>query len=98
MPEPGRAHVVFAPAFDIVHLEVVELEIGDGHADMVQLATWKDVAADGRGRGRIPAAASKALEAFRAKRDRVMKIKPARLQQAIDGLKIGRMVGDSDML
>src|SRR5579863_7825646 len=27
-----------------------------------------------------------------------MEIKPARLQQAIDGLKISRMVGDADML
>ena len=66
---------------------------------MIEFAAWKNIAAD-RGRGGCipPAAAAKALEALRAQRDRMMKIEPARLQQAIDGLEVGRMVGIADLL
>ena len=44
MPEARRALVVFAPALDVAHLEAGEFEIGDGAAEIVELAAGKDVA------------------------------------------------------
>ena len=64
---------------------------------MIELAARKNVA-------RRPRSAAwdfflvQALVRRRAERDRVMKVEPARLQQAVDGLEIGGVIGDADML
>src|ERR1700722_9670721 len=66
---------------------------------MIEFSAGKDVAADRGGQSGIPpAAATKALKTLRAQRDRVVEVQAARLQQAIDCLEIGWMVGDADVL
>ena len=44
MPEARGQPVVLAPAFDVADLEAGALEIGDGPAEIVEFAAWKDVA------------------------------------------------------
>src|ERR1700730_15027884 len=96
VPEASRACVVLAPAFDIVHFEAVALQIGNRHRDMVELPAGKDVTDHGQGLGRP--FAEMPVVTFRPPRDRMVQVKPARLEQAIDGLKISRMVGKADVL
>src|ERR1700760_1535932 len=89
---------MLAPRFDVVHLEIIRLEIGDRHAQMIQFAARENIAAN-RGRSRsVTPAAAKTLETFRTQRDRVMKVQAARLEQAINGLEIGRIVRNADLL
>src|SRR4029077_15791508 len=57
----------------------------------------KDIATDGGGTGALAPSPLQALEFSRAQRDRVMQIEPARLQQSVDGLEIGRVVGEADL-
>src|SRR5271155_1997152 len=98
MPEPGGMHIVLAPCLDVVYFKIMQFEISNRHAEMIEFSPGKDVAADrGRQSGVTPAAATKALETLRAQRNRMVEVQAARFQQAIDGLEIGRMVGDADV-
>ena len=44
MPKASRAGIVLAPAFHIMHLKSVPLEICDRHGEMVDVSAWEDVA------------------------------------------------------
>src|SRR5262249_61125997 len=81
---------------DIVNLEAVALQIGNRHADVVELATRKNVAPYRSGRLRLLFA--RALVRGRPERDGMMKVEPARLQQPVDGLEIRRVIRHPDML
>jgi len=41
MPEFARALVMLAPGFDVVNLKAVQLQIGDGAADIIEFAAGK---------------------------------------------------------
>ncbi len=43
VPQPAGTRVMFAPGFDVMHLETVAFEIGRGHADMVEFAARENV-------------------------------------------------------
>src|SRR5438105_636457 len=87
---------MLAPRFDVVHLESGELEVGDGHGQVIECAAGKDVADDPAHGGAL--SAPEALIFPRAYRDRMMEVEPARLEQTVDGLEIGCMVGKADVL
>src|SRR6516165_12507713 len=74
VPEARGARVMFAPGLEVVHLKAVKLQVGNRHADMIEFAAGKDVAADRGGGGAVaPAAAPEALVGVGSERDRVMK-------------------------
>src|SRR4029079_3287934 len=81
VPEARGARVVLAPSLDVVHLETVTLEIGDRHAEMGEVAAREYVAAKRDRRLRLFPV--QPLVGRRAERDRMMKIEPARLEQAV---------------
>ena len=54
---------MLAPAFDVVHLEAVALQVGDRRADVIELAAGKDVAVERAELGAV-LAAERAVVAF----------------------------------
>ena len=83
MPEPGRSGVMLAPRLDVMHLEAIALEIRDRHAEVIELAAWKDVAQRSPWL-RAAFAATALVVARSATRDRMVQVKPAR-PAAADG-------------
>src|SRR6516225_4785217 len=96
MPEPSGSRVMIAPTLDIVHFEAIAGQIRYRHAEVVNLSSRKDVSSEREMFG--PEALATSIIAWRAAHNRVVKIKSARPEQPMDRLKIGRVVGDADVL
>src|SRR5436190_9051400 len=86
---------MLAPGLDVMHLKARTFEIGCRHADMVEFAAGKNVARNGD--GLRPLSEKSFAIRLGGARNRMVQIKPLRLQQAMDGLEIGLVVGKSDM-
>ena len=86
---------MFAPPLNIMHFKTVPLQIGDGHAKMVQFSTRKDVA--GKCGVFLGVFREGLVIAFRGPCDGMVQVKTARAQQSVYRGKIGRIIGDADL-
>ena len=87
---------MLAPAFDVADLEAGALEIGDGPAEIVEFAAWKDVARQRLELRPLLAGAGSVTPARTG--DGVMQVESARLQKALHGLEVGLEIGKADVL
>src|SRR5687767_9167306 len=87
---------MLAPVLDVMHLEPMPLEIGDGHTDMVELAAGKDETGDhaliGSGFSKRPRVHSGAARA------RLVQVTSARAKQPMHPLEVTIMIVDAKVL
>ena len=86
---------MFAPPLNIMHFETVLLQIGDGHAKMVQFSTRKDIS--GKGRVLLGEFRESLVIAFRGPCDGMAQVKATRSQQSVYRGKIGGIIGDAHL-
>src|SRR4051812_28303326 len=86
---------MFAPAFDIMHLKALALQIGGAHANVVELTTGKNVAGD-RDLFR-PLLAKRFVGAFGGTSDGVVEVESVRREQTSHRGKISWVIVDTDV-